>query len=214
MFSGQGLSLEAYCAAKAERRASSNTATGATSVAAAAAAASTAAAAATGRASSASSQLITIMASIPPKCPVLPDSRALTAAFVVMDEDRFSLMFAENVQVLCASGSDCKVHPGAGPVDSSIHWCKNFAQKFYSCITCSGVQFADWISGVLLQGGCSHSLDSQEKFDCNKDDYSSSLLELCSYYQKSIALSINVGHSCGEVVVTVTVVPGASYCCC
>ena len=207
MFSGQGLSLEAYRAAKAERRASSNTATGAASVAAAAAAASTAAAAATGRASSASSQLITIMASIPPKCPVLPDSRALTAAFVVMDEDRFSLIFTKDVQVLCASGSDCKVHPGAGPVDSSIHWCKNFAQKFYSCITCSGVQFADWISGVLLQGDALTVWTVRRSLIATR-------MTLCSYYQKSIGLSINVGHSCGEVVVTVTVVPGASYCCC
>ena len=57
----------------------------------------------------------------PPKCPVLPDGLALTAAFVGMDKDRFSLMFAEDVQVLCASGSDCKIHPGAGPVDESFH---------------------------------------------------------------------------------------------
>jgi hypothetical protein len=57
--------------------------------------------------------LITIMVSTPPpKCPVLPDGRALTAAFVGMDEDRFSSMFANDVQVLCASWSDCKVHSG------------------------------------------------------------------------------------------------------
>ena len=29
-------------------------------------------------------------------------------------------MFADDVQVLYASGSDCKIHPGAGPVDESF----------------------------------------------------------------------------------------------
>ena len=53
-------------------------------------------------------------------------------------------------------------------------------------------------------------MDSQEKFDCNKDDYSSSPLELCSYYQKSIALSIDVGCSCGAAVITVTAAPASS----
>ena len=106
--------MEACCAAQAERRAA-NTATADASAAAAAAAASTpaAAVAATESVSSASSPLITIMASTSPlKCPVLPDGRILTAAFVGMDKDRFSSMFADNVQVLFASGSDCKIHPG------------------------------------------------------------------------------------------------------
>jgi hypothetical protein len=63
------------------------------------------------------------MTSIPPpkKFPVLLDGRALTAAFVGMDEDRLSSMFIEDHQVICASGSDCKIHAGAGPVDESIH---------------------------------------------------------------------------------------------
>ena len=81
---------------------------------------------------SASSLLITVMASTPPQCPVLPDGRALTTAFVGMDEDRFSSMSADNVQVLCASGSDCKVQPRAGPVDLSIHRCMNCSLKFHS----------------------------------------------------------------------------------
>ena len=118
-------------------------------------------------------------------------------------------MFADCVQVLCASGSYCycKVHPGAGPVNESFHRCMNCALKFHSCITCSGVQFADWISGAAGRGGSSVLMLSQygqEKFDCYKDDFSSLPLELCSYCQKSIALSINVGLSCGAVVVTAT----------
>jgi hypothetical protein len=59
MFIGQGLSLEARCAAQAERRAA-NTATAAASEVAAVAAPSTAAAAATERASSASLPLFAL----------------------------------------------------------------------------------------------------------------------------------------------------------
>ena len=164
------------------------------------------AAAATERASPASSPLITIMVSTPsPKCPVLPDGRALTAAFVGMDKNSFSSMFTDNVEILRASGSYCKVHPGAGPVDLSIHRCMNCAQKFHSCVTCSGVQFSDWISGAAASArGVPLSQCGQEKFDCYKDDFSSSPLELCSYCHKSTALSINVGHSCGAAVVAVT----------
>ncbi len=159
----------------------------ATTSAAAAASTPAAAVAATESASSASSPLITIVASTsPPKCPVLPDDRALTAAFVGMDKDRFSLMFAEDVQVLCTSGSDCKIHPGAGPpVDESFHRCMNCALKFHSCISCSGVQFADWISAASAREMLSQY--GQEKFDRYKDDFSLSPLELCSYCQKSIA---------------------------
>ena len=150
MFIGQGLSLKDCRAAQAERQAA-NTASAAVSAVAAAAAASTVAAAASERASLASPPLITIMASNPlPKCPVLPDGCVFTSAFVGMNENRFSSisMFANDVQVLCASGSDCKVHCGAGPVGSSIHRCMNCALKFHSCITCSGVRFSDWISGA------------------------------------------------------------------
>ena len=127
-----------------------------------------------------------------------------------MDENRFSSMFADNVHVLCASGSDCKVHPGAGPVSLSINRCMNCALKFHSCITCSGVQFSDWISGAAASAREMLSQYGQEKFDCYKDDFSSLPLELCSYCQKSIALSINVGHSCGAAVVTVTSAPATA----
>ena len=117
-------------------------------------------------------------------------------------------MFAEDVQVFCASGSDCKIHPGAGPVDESFHRCMNCALKFHSCITCSGVRFADWISAASAREMLSQY--EQEKFDCYKDDFSLSPLELCSYCQKSIALSIDVGCSCGAAVITVTAAPASS----
>jgi len=126
-----------------------------------------------------------------------------------MDKDRFSLMFAEDVQVLCTSGSDCKIHPGAGPpVDESFHRCMNCALKFHSCISCSGVQFADWISAASAREMLSQY--GQEKFDRYKDDFSLSPLELCSYCQKSIALSIDVGRSCGAAVITVTAAPATA----
>jgi len=144
----------------------------------------------------------------PPKCPVLPDGRALTAAFVGMDKDRFSLMFADDVQVLCASGSDCKIHPCAGLVDESFLRCMNCALKFHSCITCSGVRFADWISAASAREMLSQY--GQEKFNRYKDDFSLSLLELCSYCQKSIALSIDVGRSCGAAMITITAVPATA----
>jgi hypothetical protein len=84
----------------------------------------------------------------------------------------------------------------------------NCALKFHSCITCSGVRFADWISSAAAGGEFSASMLSeygQEKFNCYKDDFSLSLLELCSYYQKSIALSIDanpgpVGDAIGTSV--------------
>ncbi len=50
----------------------------------------------------------------------------------------------------------------------------------------------------------------QEKFDRYKDDFSSSPLELCSYCQKSIALIIDVGRSCGAAVITVTAAPATA----
>ena len=50
----------------------------------------------------------------------------------------------------------------------------------------------------------------REKFDCYKDDFSSSPLELCSNCQNSIALSIDVGHSCSTAVVTVTFAPATA----
>jgi hypothetical protein len=124
-----------------------------------------------------------------------------------MDKDRFSSMFAKDVQVLCASGSDCKVHPGAGSVDSSIHWCMHCALKFHSCSTCSGVQFTDWISSAAARGMLSQY--GQDKLYCYKDDFSLLPFKLCSYCQKSIALSI-VGHSCGAAVVTVTTAPATA----
>jgi hypothetical protein len=70
----------------------------------------------------------------------------------------------------------------------------NCALKFHSCITCSGVRFADWLSGAAAGGEFSASMllgYSQEKFNHYKDDSSLLPLKLCSYCQKSIALSIN-----------------------
>jgi hypothetical protein len=74
----------------------------------------------------------------------------------------------------------------------------NCTLKFHSCITCSGVRFADWLSGaaagrefsvlMLLQYG-------QEKFNLYKDDFSSLPLELCLYCQKSIARGIDANSS-------------------
>jgi hypothetical protein len=64
--------------------------------------------------------------------------------------------------------SDCNVHPGAGPVGESFYCCMNCTIKFHSCITCSGVQFGDWISPVLLHAASSVSTLSQcgqENFD-------------------------------------------------
>ncbi len=61
---------------------------------------------------------------------------------------------------------------------------------------------------MLLQGGLSQY--GQEKFDRYKDDFSLLPLELCSHCQKSIALSIHVGHSCGAAVVTVTATPATA----
>jgi hypothetical protein len=97
---------------------------------------------------------------------------------------------------------------GAGPVDSSIHRCMNCTQKFHSYITFSGVQFSDWISGAAARGMLSQY--GQEKFDHYKDEFSSLLLELCSCCQKSIALSIDVGHFCSAAVVTVTAAPATA----
>ena len=129
----------------------------------------------------------------PPKCPVLPDGGALTAAFVGMDKDRFSSMFADDVQVLCAY--DCKIHPGAGPVDESFHMCMNCALKFHSCITCSGVRFADWIYAASAREMLSQC--GQEKFDHYKDDFFLSPLELCTEKPfRSIRHMLNVRWQC------------------
>ncbi len=119
----------------------------------------------------------------PKKCPVLPDGHILTAAFVGMDKDRFSSMFIDNYQVIFPSGSDCKIHPSAGSVNESIHWCMNCALKIHSCITCSGVRFADRIFGAAA--GVEFSVSvlseySQEKFNHYKDNFSLLPLELCS----------------------------------
>ena len=132
------------------------------------------------------------------------------AALVGMDENRFSSTFADDVQFFCASGSDCKVHSGASPVDLYIHRCMNCALKFHYCITCSGVRFSDWISGAAASARGMLSQYGREKFDCYKDDFSSSPLELCSNCQNSIALSIDVGHSCSTAVVTVTFAPATA----
>jgi hypothetical protein len=90
----------------------------------------------------------------------------------------------------------------------SFHRCMNCALKFHSSITCSGVRFADWISAASAREMLSQY--GQEKFDCYKDDFSLSPLELCSYCQKSIALSTDVGLSCGAEVITVTAAPAST----
>jgi hypothetical protein len=106
-------------------------------------------------------------------------------------------------------GLIAKIHPSAGPVDESFHQCMNCALKFHSCITCSGVQFADWISDASAREMLSQY--GQEKSDRYKDDFSLLPLELCSYCQKSIALSIDVGRSCGgAAVITVTAAPATA----
>jgi hypothetical protein len=142
----------------------------------------------------------------PEKCPVLPDGRVLTAAFVGMDKDRFSSMFIEDHQVIYTSGSDCKIHTGADPVDESIHHCMNCALKFHSCVTSSGVRFADWLSGAAAGGEFSVSMlleFGQEKYNHYKDDFSSLPLELCLYCQKSIAMGINANSGpTGDVMGT------------
>jgi hypothetical protein len=142
----------------------------------------------------------------PKKCPVLSDGRILTAAFVGMDEDRFSSMFIEVHQVICALGSDCKIHAGAGPVDESIHRCMNCTLKFHSCVTCSGVRLADWLSGAASGGAFSVSMLSkygQEKYNHYKDDFSLLPLELCLYCQKSIARGIDANSGpAGDATVT------------
>jgi hypothetical protein len=112
-------------------------------------------------------------------------------------------MFIKDHQVICTLGSDCKIHAGAGPVDESIHCCMNCALKFHSCITCSGVRFADWLSSAAAGGEFSVSMlleYGQEKYNHYKDDFSSLTLELCLYCQKSIALGINANPgSAGDV---------------
>jgi hypothetical protein len=70
------------------------------------------------------------------------------------------------------------------------------------------VRFADWISAAAAREMLSQY--GQEKFDHYKDDFPLSPLELCSYYQKSIALSIDVGRSCGAAVITVTAAPATA----
>ena len=135
-----------------------------------------------------------IMVSIlPPNCPTLPDARALTAAFVGMDKDRFNSMFLDGIQVCCASGSSCNVHAGADPVEKSPHRCMNCTLKFHSCIICSGSRFGD-LYLVLVKGGFSKSMLSeygQGKYDQYSDDLSLSPLELCSYCKSSLSLSMD-----------------------
>jgi hypothetical protein len=134
-----------------------------------------------------------MVSELPPDCPTLPDGRVLTAAFVGMDEGRFSSMFLDGIQVRCASGSSCNVHAGADSVENFPHCCMNCALKFHSCITCSGSHFGDWYL-VVVGGGFLKSMLSdygQEKFDQYSADLSSSPLELCSYCKLSLSLSMD-----------------------
>jgi hypothetical protein len=135
---------------------------------------------------------ITVTA-LPPDCHTLPDGRVLTAALVGMEDNRFGSMFLNGIQVCCASGSSCNVHPNAAPVEESFHCCMNCALKFHLCITCSGCCFGDWFLGVT-EGGLSKSMHSQygqEKFDHYNNDLSSSPLKLCSYCKSSLSLSMD-----------------------
>jgi hypothetical protein len=141
------------------------------------------------------------MASIPPpkKCPVLPDGRVLTAAFVGMDKERFSSMIIKDHQVICALGSDCKIHPGAVSVNESIYRCMNCALKFHSCITCSRVRFADWLFGAAAGGEFSTSMLSeygQEKLNHYKDRGSCPSSRQFFFFQKIPAgtLSLKSGN--------------------
>jgi hypothetical protein len=68
-----------------------------------------------------------MVTALPPNCPTLPDCRVLTAALVGMEDDRFGSMFLNGIQVCCASGSNCNVHPNAAPVEESFHHCMNCA---------------------------------------------------------------------------------------
>ena len=136
-------------------------------------------------------------ADMPPDCPTLPDGRVLTAALVGMEDDRFGSMFLNGIQVCCASGSSCNVHPNAAPVAESFHRCMNCALKFHSCITCSGCHFGDWCLGAA-EGGFSKSMllqYGQEKFDHYKNDLSLSPLELCSYCKSSLSPSMDALYS-------------------
>ncbi len=89
-----------------------------------------------------------IVTDLPPDCPTLPDGRVLAAALVGMEDDRFRSMFLNGIQVCCASGSSCNVHPNAAPVAESFHRCMSCALKFHLCITCSGCHFGDWCLGA------------------------------------------------------------------
>ncbi len=59
-----------------------------------------------------------MVTALPPDCATLPDGRVLTAALVRMEDDRFSSMFLNGIQVCCASGSSCNVIPMRLPLRS------------------------------------------------------------------------------------------------
>ena len=145
-----------------------------------------------------------VASELPPDCPTLPDGCNLTAALVGMDEDRFSSIFLNDIQIRCVSGSSCNVHADADSVEESPHRCMNCALKFHSCITCSGSCFGEWFL-VVAGGGFSKTMLSQygwEKYHQYNDDLSLSPLELCSYCKLSLSLSMDA--LCSSVGATTT----------
>ena len=81
------------------------------------------------------------------------------------------------------------------------------------------MRFADWLSGAAAGGEFSALMLSeygQEKFNHYKDDFSSLPLELCLYFQKSIALGIDanpvsVDDATGTSVEGISVDSGVLY---
>ena len=135
-----------------------------------------------------------MVSDLPPNFPTLTDGRVLMAALAGMDKDRFSLTFLNGIQVCCASGSSCNVHPNAAPVEESPHCCMNCTLKFHSCIACSGSCFRDWFLIVVVGERFSKLMLPQfgkEKFDQYNNNLSFSPLELYSYCKSSLPLSMD-----------------------
>ena len=153
-----------------------------------------------------------MVSELPPDCPTLPNGRILMAALVRMDEDRFSSMFLDGIQVRCTSVSSCNVQAGADSVEKFPHRCMNCALKFHLCIICSGSCFGDWYL-VVVGGGFLKSMlseYSQEKFNQYSDNLSSSPLELCWYCKLGLSLSMDTLRSSNGANDTLTKASGDS----
>ncbi len=145
-----------------------------------------------------------MVSELPPDCPALLDGCIQTHVLDGMDKDRFYSLFLDGVQIHCASGAKCNIHPGASPVDESPHRCMNCALKFHSCITCGGSPFGDWLCLPINEGfSCQMlSLYGQERFAAYKDDLLSPL-EISFYCQDNLCLNIEASvaraeTACGE----------------